>query len=1378
MKHCTSAITLRLFSTFCLSFLLFFPTGLEAATRTWLGTTDELWERASNWSGNAVPGAADDVVIPGVSSGIYPEIGDTRSAKSVSIQSGASLEIVIGGTLNISGAGGDGMYILGNFTNKGDLYINNVGGDGIHINANAANVLLRSKTYIGNSGNIGAHGIYIQKGSLNVEDINDGDFRGLTLLNIDNTANNGIYNFGGSIKIDEVNSGLFTSRTTVNIGTASSTSIGTAGILNAASFELEDGTVNVLDAGGSNPGVVHRFILTASPLFRIQSRGTLNIGGSSNKLPERGLLNEDDLVVIGKLNIENTTSHGLYNRVTTIVGGSAIITIVNADGHGIYNYDDFTNNGTINLGATSKPVDLDGIRNERLSGTNDDVDFINNGTVNIKNVLDNGIRNMQTADFTNTGTITIGEIQIGLSGIINDDNGSAFVNDGGTIRINFVGAQAGSSALDKIALRVEDLGSFNNLGGGIIEIGQGVGSIPGTGIFVRNNNTVFNNTDGQIKIDKVGSAAIAMELGGPKVNNRANGEILIGQGIGNVGGNGISMVAFTGGITNEGTIKIDNCGDNGLFMTGDVDNQGSGELIIGQNGGNITNAGISIVAGAAFTNKGDGKVRVDNVGGASIDASSSTVNNEACASMKLYDRINKSGGSFLNEGYLMIKTNNSHTVSGGLVNNGILQYGLVNPIPGLTNNDLLIHVLASGVCALSPVFEEGAANDFDPLSNGTTWYLEESLSTAVGTYDAATNSFNFDLTNFPTNQENIYFNISGNGCTHLIDIEYNPYSYSPVIPNRGKLTWTGESTTAWENPCNWLPVRVPTTADDIIIPTSTSYPVIANGIVAEGKSLVMETDTRLTIDFGGSLALDGASGIGADIDGRLTNNGTFSVDNTGSYGIILASRSADFLSRGDVLIGQSGPIGDAGIRLEGQGNFTINDNGSGTTDLDPTLLIDNTNSHGISSNFGQIQFKGITSSTVQIIVRIGALGTNSINGSAILLSNGAYTEIRGTEVYIDNALNGLQHNSGTFFYDFNSYLEVGGSGNTIPGVGVSNNSIFNFTNGIIKVSNTGSSAIRGNNRFNTNPGSILQIEGEIANVTSITGLLSPGSSPGIVTTDGDLNIINATLEIEIDGTTQGVDYDWLDVGGIANLGSGTGGTLKPVINYVPNTGDRITFLTATTITGTFNTIDPLLPAGWGLDYSIPGEVSLLFDPTIFPVEFLEFEAEVLGQSTLLNWATASELNNDGFEVEHSSEGSLWGKIGFVSGVGTSDEVNTYEFRHLEPQPGSNYYRLKQIDFDGNYEYSKVLEVNVTPFAQGISIYPNPASDRLTIELLRSFTRGKLQVFDLKGQLIYQSSLDENQASMSLQTQNWASGAYQLIIQVDNSLYTSKFMLSR
>ncbi|MEL6255018.1 MAG: T9SS type A sorting domain-containing protein [Bacteroidota bacterium] len=862
------------------------------------------------------------------------------------------------------------------------------------------------------------------------------------------------------------------------------------------------------------------------------------------------------------------------------------------------------------------------------------------------------------------------------------------------------------------------------------------------------------------------------------------------------------MGSTTVGLENEGIIKIDECGDNGIFMKGTFLNQGPAKIWIGQNAGNITEIGLFINAGASFTNKGNSELLIDNVGEegiylnlfnpsflnqdnsktiigkngpiggvthAAIKANSSTISNQDCAELKIYDFIDQANGSLLNEGFLMINTANAHTTTGSFINNGVLQFGVVNPISALVNNDLLIYNTSTGICTLSPVFVEGGTNNFNLV--GSNSYLDENLTNVAANYEGATNSFN--LINYPESQTNLYFEVAGNSCTFLIDMEYDPVY--PAIPNPGKLTWIGGNSSAWEDGCNWLPIKVPTTDDDLIIPTSTTYPVIADGIVAQGKSLIMRTDTKLTIDYGGSLALDGASGIGANIDGKLTNNGTFSVDNTVGHGIILASRSADFLSRGDVFIGQNGSIGGAGIRLLGQGNFTINDNGTGTTDLEPTLLIDNTNSHAISSSFGQLVFKGTTLSTpVQIIVRIGALGPNSINGSGVHLATSAYTEIRGTEMYIDNALNGLQNNSGIIFYDFNSYLEVGGSGNTIPGVGVSNDDVFNHKNGIIKVSNTTSSALKDTDRFNTNGGGTLQIDGEISGVTNIRGSLLPGSSPGIITTTNDLSIANATLEIEIDGTMQGVDYDWLDVGGIATLG----GTLKPVINYIPTTGDRIVFLTATSITNTFSTIDPVLPAGWGLDYSIPGEIALVFDPSIFPVELLEFDAKILGESTFLNWATASELNNDGFEIEHRTEGSIWGKVGFVFGVGNSDQVNTYEFRHLDPQMGKNYYRLKQIDFDGKYEYSKVLEINFTPSAQGMSLYPNPASDQVNIDVFRSFTIGKLQVFDLKGQLIYQTALEKNQMSSRLQTQNWASGAYQVILHIDNSLYTSKFMLSR
>ena len=80
----------------------------------------------------------------------------------------------------------------------------------------------------------------------------------------------------------------------------------------------------------------------------------------------------------------------------------------------------------------------------------------------------------------------------------------------------------------------------------------------------------------------------------------------------------------------------------------------------------------------------------------------------------------------------------------------------------------------------------------------------------------------------------------------------------------------------------------------------------------------------------------------------------------------------------------------------------------------------------------------------------------------------------------------------------------------------------------------------------------------------------------------------------------------------------------------------------------------------------------------------------------LNWITATELNNSGFDIERTSSltssQQSWQKIGFVSGNGTSTEVHYYSFIDPNPFVGKSYYRLKQIDFDGSSEYSSILKL--------------------------------------------------------------------------------------
>lgn len=131
--------------------------------------------------------------------------------------------------------------------------------------------------------------------------------------------------------------------------------------------------------------------------------------------------------------------------------------------------------------------------------------------------------------------------------------------------------------------------------------------------------------------------------------------------------------------------------------------------------------------------------------------------------------------------------------------------------------------------------------------------------------------------------------------------------------------------------------------------------------------------------------------------------------------------------------------------------------------------------------------------------------------------------------------------------------------------------------------------------------------------------------------------------------------------------------------------------------------------------TIPGALPLtsaflyMIYTDIVPVELTSFTAAVVDGSVLLNWTTATETNNRGFEVEKQSGNSNWESIGFVTGKGTTTEPQSYSFTDNNVANGRYTYRLKQIDFDGSFNYSKEIEVQInTPVEFSLSQnYPNP-----------------------------------------------------------------------
>jgi hypothetical protein len=124
----------------------------------------------------------------------------------------------------------------------------------------------------------------------------------------------------------------------------------------------------------------------------------------------------------------------------------------------------------------------------------------------------------------------------------------------------------------------------------------------------------------------------------------------------------------------------------------------------------------------------------------------------------------------------------------------------------------------------------------------------------------------------------------------------------------------------------------------------------------------------------------------------------------------------------------------------------------------------------------------------------------------------------------------------------------------------------------------------------------------------------------------------------------------------------------------------------------------------------------LFDYTTIPVELTSFTANVVGSSIELSWQTATELNNSGFQIERSNDNISFEQIAFVAGFGTTTEPKSYSYSDNSAVSGVYYYRLKQIDFDGGYTYSDVVEAKLnlpTQFTLEQN-YPNPFNPSTTI----------------------------------------------------------------
>ncbi|MBO9611835.1 MAG: T9SS type A sorting domain-containing protein [Dyadobacter sp.] len=220
----------------------------------------------------------------------------------------------------------------------------------------------------------------------------------------------------------------------------------------------------------------------------------------------------------------------------------------------------------------------------------------------------------------------------------------------------------------------------------------------------------------------------------------------------------------------------------------------------------------------------------------------------------------------------------------------------------------------------------------------------------------------------------------------------------------------------------------------------------------------------------------------------------------------------------------------------------------------------------------------------------------------------------------------------------------------------------------------------------------------------------------------------------------------------------------------------------TTVAGASGTATITYAITTGSSCTSTATLSIVVSPTDcvpFPVKLASFTARKLeNASARLEWRTVEEANSDKFEIEHSSNGKIWNLIATVTARGDSKQLADYEYTHTAPEHGENLYRLKMIDFDGTFAYSKITNLN---FGEDLllALYPNPAANSIKIKMDGNANWNEIQnieIYDMNGKAVYQS---RKTSVGEINISHIQAGTYVILITNKNGQgYSTKFVIAK
>lgn len=188
---------------------------------------------------------------------------------------------------------------------------------------------------------------------------------------------------------------------------------------------------------------------------------------------------------------------------------------------------------------------------------------------------------------------------------------------------------------------------------------------------------------------------------------------------------------------------------------------------------------------------------------------------------------------------------------------------------------------------------------------------------------------------------------------------------------------------------------------------------------------------------------------------------------------------------------------------------------------------------------------------------------------------------------------------------------------------------------------------------------------------------------------------------------------------------------------------------------------------------------------IIPVELSSFSASVVGSSVILNWTTATELNNRDFEVQRKTDNTDWQTLTSIAGAGTTTEPRSYSYTDNNLQSNTKYYyRLRQNDFDGKFSFSQIIEVDISA-PKDFNLeqnYPNPFNPSTNISFTLPYASVvKLSIYNQLGEKVDQlvnQSLEAGSYIYNWNAKNNSSGIYVVELQADGYKASKKMMLMK